>query len=100
MSSYSLLARVKYNLKRHASMIAMVVVGLLMGQIAADDVWFRNIIQLAVGKLINIGIGVSMSLIVLKWGFPKFHIQETIKDDPIAMAIVVGLVFVAIALQF
>ena len=48
--------------------------------------------------LIKLGFWSSAFLLITKYGFPKFSVQDSIKDDPKAIALMVGCIAIAIAL--
>jgi len=100
MDAFSLFEKVLYCLKRHAAPVALLIVGLAIGLFFGDMGWFQDVLRVAVGKLVNAGIGISITLLITKFVFSKVNVQETVKNDPIAVAILVGCVFLAVALHF
>ena len=100
MDTFSLLEKVLYFLKRHAVPVALLIVGLVIGLFFGDMEWFQDVLRVAVGKLVNVGIGISITLLVTKFVFSKINVQETVKNDPVAVAILIGCVFLAVALHF
>lgn len=100
MDTFSLLEKVLYFLKGHAVPVALLIVGLVIGLFFGDMEWFQDVLRVAVGKLVNAGIGISITLLVTKFVFSKINVQETVKNDPVAVAILIGCVFLAVALHF
>jgi hypothetical protein len=100
MNLYTLTERIVYVLKRHAIPIILTLVGVLIAASVGRSDWLSENLYLVIGRAVNTGFGISAILLIIKFAFPKFHIQETVKDDPIAVAILVGLVAIAISNLF
>ena len=100
LEKYPFLARVLYAAKRQISPIVMLLVGLAVGFYFGDAAWYQDVLRVAVGKMVNIGIGVSAALLITKFVFNKIQVQETVKNDPIAVAILIGCIYIFLALQF
>jgi hypothetical protein len=100
IAAHPLLAGIFYAVKRHVSPIVMLLVGLAIGFYFGDAAWYQDVLRVAVGKMVNIGIGVSAALLITKFVFNKIQVQETVKNDPIAVAILIGCIYIFLALQF
>jgi hypothetical protein len=78
--------------------IISVLLGFLIVRVFGDATWFHDNAELMTMGLIKLGVWLSTFLLITKFGFPKLTIQDTIKNDPIAVAVLVGFVAVAVAL--
>lgn len=100
MGTYSLFAKVLYVMKRHFVAISLVVVGLMSLVFLGNTLSVHDTLDLVFGGIFRVGLGVSAILLVLKFAFPKLHIQERIQYDAQAIAIFAAGVAIAIALLF
>ncbi len=97
---FTLLQGIWYALKRHGIAIALVLVGLALLVFLGNALSVQDTLDLVFGGVIRVGLGVSAVLLILKFAFPKLHIQETIHGDPKAVALFCGCIAIAIALLF
>ena len=88
----------KYYLGRHAVGIIAVLIGLALILFVGTPTWFKDNAELLTMGLIKLGFWSSAFLLITKYGFPKFSVQDSIKDDPKAIALMVGCIAIAIAL--
>jgi len=90
----------KYYLKRHAVPIIAVLFALVALFVIGNAVWVEDNAHVVLNGILRVGIGVAMILLITKFGFPKLSIQDTIKNEPLAVAIFAGALAIAIALLF
>lgn len=90
----------KYALRRHTVAVVLVFLALVALFITSDDVQLLNDIRLALLGALQVGVGVITILLVTKFAFPKLRIQETIKDEPVAVALFAGCIAIAISILF
>jgi len=97
---YTTSQRLLYNIKRHLISIFLVFVGCVFLFIYKDISFILDIVHIVIVKLFSIGFEVSITLLLWKYAFPKITLQEKINENPIAISIFAGLLFIAIALMF
>jgi uncharacterized membrane protein YjfL (UPF0719 family) len=97
---YSLKERLVYQVKRHAIGIVLVLTGFLLLSLIGNVVMLKDFGSVAANGVLMVGLGTALILLVTHFAFPKLNIQETIKNDPQAVAIFAGLIAVALALLF
>lgn len=100
MEQYTLVEKIWYGVKRHVVAIALVVIGLVLLVVLGNMPSVQDTLDLVLGGVMRVGLGVSAILLVLKFAFPKLHIQGTINEDPVAVALFCGAFAIAIALLF
>jgi len=88
----------QYYLKRHLTGIIALFMGLALIFFIGNSTWFKDNAELSSMGLIKLGEWTSAFLLITKYGFPKFSVQDTIKNDPLAIAILSGCIAIAIAL--
>ena len=91
-------ATFKYYLERHLAGIIAILIGLALIFFVGTPTWFKDNAELLTMGLIKLGFWSSAFLLITKYGFPKFSVQDTIKNDPIAISILAGCIAIAIAL--
>lgn len=84
-----------YAIKRHSIGMSFTLAALLMLSIIGNIIFLTDSMNLLFSGLLRAGFFTTALLLVSKFVFPKFNIQERIKDDPVALAIFCGLLFVA-----
>lgn len=89
---------VKYYSSRHMVGIVAVMLAFILIAFAGNITWLNDNAELLTMGLIKLGVWLSAFLLVTKFGFPKLTIQDLIKNDPIAVALLVGFIAIAIAL--
>jgi uncharacterized membrane protein YjfL (UPF0719 family) len=97
---YSLQERLLNQIRRHAVGIILILVALLTLSTIGNVVMLRDFGSVAANGVLMVGLGTALILLVTHFAFPKLNIQETIKNDPQAVAIFAGLIAVALALLF
>ncbi len=90
----------KYYMKRHAVSFIVVLLAVFALYVVGNAVWVEDNLHVILNGVLRVGVGVSLILLVTKHGFPKIHIQDTITNEPIAVAIFAGALAIAIALLF
>lgn len=100
MSRYTKSERIIYNSKRQASPLVVLLLGLLLLLILADPVWQKDYLNLVAGKLLSVGIGVSLFLVISKFAFPKLDLQTQLLRRNYAVAIFAAGLLIALALLF
>jgi hypothetical protein len=89
--------RVFYAVKRMVWPIAIAFgAWILLVNLTDNDV-VASAVSLAFTRLFNLGVGVFAALLISKFVFPKLSIQETVKDNAIATAILAAGIFLAIS---
>lgn len=97
---YSKIQRTMYNMRRHVVGIVLMLVGVTLLALIGSALSVANSLDLVFGGFVRVGLGVSAILLVLKFAFPKLHIQESINDDAKAVAMFCAGIAIAIALLF
>ena len=92
--------RFSYAVTRHAVAIACVLIAVILLLSVGNRMWLDDNLHLALGGLLQVGLGVSLILLVTKFAFPKLDVQERIKDEPLAVAVFFAGIAIAIALLF
>jgi hypothetical protein len=90
---------IKYYLGRHSIGIIAILLALLLISAVGNIIWLHDNAELLTMGLIKLGVWLSAFLLITKFGFPKFNIQEKIKDEPLALAILITGIAIAIALS-
>lgn len=97
---FSLKQRIIYQIRRHAVSWIMILTALLCLSLIGNVIMLKDFGSVAADGVLTAGLGVAVILLVTKFAFPKLNIQETIKNDPKAVAIFAGGIAIAIALLF
>jgi hypothetical protein len=98
--SYYLYSRRKkavYHLKRHVPGALLFLIGAILSYAVSDYGWFTKSFELLFSSLLTAGVLISVFLLIQHFAFPKFHFQETIRNEPVALAIFLGFLVLAIA---
>lgn len=92
---YTLKQKLYYALKRHSIGIIITLAALLTLSVVGNMIFLADSVNLLASGALRVGLYTTVILLVSKFVFPKFELQERIKNDPIALAIFCGLLFVA-----
>ena len=95
---YTFRQRILYDVKRHILPLLILAVSLAGLYFFADPVWLQDTLHLIGTGFPRVGILVASWLLITKFVFMKLHIQDTIKNDPLAVAVFAGLLFVGVAI--
>jgi hypothetical protein len=81
-------------MKRHLISVVLFVVSLFVMWLftSIDDQTVKYLTEMVTA----IAVRLSTTILVLKFAFPKFELQERLKNEPIALAIFCGLIVVAV----
>ncbi|MFZ1978812.1 MAG: hypothetical protein WAV76_12735 [Bacteroidota bacterium] len=80
--------------KRHLISVALFAVAMtVMWAFSSID---NETIKYLTEMVTAIAVRLSAAILVLKFAFPKFELQERLKNEPIALAIFCGLIVVAV----
>jgi len=82
------------SMKRHLISVVLFVVSLFVMWLftSIDDQTVKYLTEMVTA----IAVRLSATILVLKFAFPKFELQERLKNEPIALAIFCGLIVVAV----
>jgi hypothetical protein len=82
------------SMKRHLISVVLFVVALFVMWLftSIDDQTVKYLTEMVTA----IAVRLSATILVLKFAFPKFELQERLKNEPIALAIFCGLIVVAV----
>lgn len=98
--NYTTSQRIIYTSKRHSSPVIVLLVGVVLLFALADPVWQKDYLNLVAGKLLSVGVGISLFLIISKFAFPKLNLQTQLLRRNYAVAIFAGGLLIALALLF
>lgn len=98
--NFSFIQRLAYALSRHIVSIILVVFGLWALWMIGNQLWVEDSANLALSGFVRVGLGISAILLVTKFAYPKLNVQETVKNDSLATAILVAGLAIAVALLF
>ncbi len=84
-----------YSLKRHATGIIFVLFAALLLSFIGNIIFITDSTNVVTLGILRCGFFTALMLLVTHFVFPKFHIQERLKDEPLALAVFIGLVWLA-----
>jgi|GEM_PF-2492153 len=100
MDIISLKDRIINQLKRHATGVITILAGVLILFLLGNVVWMQDNLHVVSSGFLRAGLWIFLFLIITKFAFPELNIQGTIKNDPIAVAILAGCIALALAVIF
>lgn len=94
---FSQVQRAVYHTKRQTPGIVMLVLGGLLMYLVVEWSWFVRSIELLMTNVLSVGLLIVLFLLIQKFAFPKLDLQETIKNDSVAVALFLGFLVLAVA---